>query len=233
MTETDQELFLSEEERATSPSSLPLDDRYTPIGGYKIPRREDVSRIVDRFLPGKLWGHSLRGLIGNPAFALVPILYLNWLSGARFGVLQVLWLIAFLLGFPHANYTALEVRHFLRKGDGIAEARTVPQLLVFGSYFVFGNLLSVYYVDRGAVIMTSALGIDMHLLTLSLALLASVGAVMGLRDVLVADLVARPIWAIQVALSSLYQARWAWLVWLWALTQFAIVEIARHAGIIE
>lgn len=189
--------------------------------------RRSMFRLADRMFPFKLWGHSVRGLIGNPTFALLPIFYLNRFVQTQNTPFEVLWFALFVLGFPHAGYTALEIRHFLERGDGVAEGRTVKQFVFFSGYFVFGVTLSVYYIDQGSVLMEQRFGIDLHVTTMSMALIGSIGAVMGLRDVLVMDLLLCPVRTLKVAASSVLQSRWMKLTISWMAIQFLLVELAR------
>lgn len=187
-----------------------------------------VASLVDRLHPGTLWGHSTRGLVWNPVFALAPLFYLNRFLGASSGLAEAFWLAAFLLGFPHAAYTALEIRHYTMSRDGTADERTRAQLLFFSMYGLLGSVLAVWYIERGASALAERSGFDHHLLMCCLALAGSVGAVMGLQDVLVIDILLRPLKVARAGIATLFSRRWSRLTLPWALAQWSLAE-ALHA----
>ena len=183
-------------------------------------------RLADSVLPGVLWGHAVRGLVSNPVFALLPLLYLELFDRFR-SPLGALWLAAFVLGYPHAGYTALEIRHYFLRYDGVADARTLPQLLFFSAYGVVGGALAVWYVERGAAVLAGRSGLPVHLVMALLALGGAVGTVMGLRDVLVMDLALRPGRVIRAAAGALLRWRWLRFTMPWAAVQLALAEGLR------
>lgn len=185
--------------------------------------------MAGKLHPGILWGHSSRGLIWNPVFALLPWFYLERFTRASSSFAVAFWALAFVLGFPHAGYTALEIRHYLLPHDGVADRRTRSQLAFFSAYLVLGAALGVWYVERGAaaVSISTGSGLDDHLLMALLAWTGSVGAVMGLQDVLVMDLVLRPHRVLRAAVNSHLCRRWLWITLPWALVQFLLAEALR------
>lgn len=183
--------------------------------------------LIGKLSSKKLWGHSARGLVWNPIFALLPWFYLNRFAAST-GLPSAFWLSAFVLGFPHAGYTAAELRHYTRPNDGIADGQTWSQLAFFLAYGLVGGALAVWYVASGAGTIGARFGWSPHVLMPALALAGSVGAVMGLQDVLVVDLAVRPIKVAQAALASLLQPRLMKLTIPWAATQCLMAE-ALHA----
>ncbi len=184
-----------------------------------------VLRLADAVFPGRLWGHSVRGLVLNPVFALLPLLYLDRFGSATWVPVEAFWLTAFLLGFPHAGYTALEIRHYFDRFDGVADRRTLAQLLFFSSYLVFGAVLAGAYVELGARALGARLGGPVPGFALLLAVLGSVGAAMGLQDVLVMDIVLRPARVLRVLASTLFRWRWLRVALLWTAVQLLIAQL--------
>ena len=196
------------------------------VRGEDVRASDGIAALAERLHPGKLWGHGLRGLVSIPVFALLPLLYL-WLLAHSSGAASALWLVAFLLGFPHASYTALELRHLLHAHDGEADARTMQQAAFFGVYGLFGTALAVWYVLEGAPVLSQKLGLDARLTTGGLALAGSVGAVMGLQDVLVMDLLSRPTRVLRAGAHTLTRWRWLRVTLPWTALQLALASLVR------
>jgi hypothetical protein len=165
----------------------------------------------------------VRGLVWNPVFALLPAFYLKRLAAAGSRPAAAGWLVAFLVGFPHAGYTALEIRHYIVL-DGVADGRTRAQLGFFGSYMVFGGALAVWYVERGASVLGTRLRLDPRALMAPLSLAGSAGAVMGLQDVLVMDIALRPRSVLRAAAGSVLRWRWLRLTLPWAAAQWLLAR---------
>ena len=187
-----------------------------------------IGDVVQRFSPGVLWGHSIRGFIWNPIFALLPLFYLSRFTVASSSPAATFWLSAFILGFPHAGYTALEIRHYISRDDGVADGRTRLQLGFFSLYFLFGGVLAVWYVQRGAAVISERLGVSPYAVMFPLALAGSVGAVMGLQNVLVMDIALRPVAVLQAAARSLLCWRWLRITLPWTVLQL-VPALALHA----
>lgn len=173
-------------------------------------------------MPWVLFGHGVRGLVWNPVFALLPLFYLDRLARAESAPWQLFWLLAFILGLPHAGYTALEIRHYIDRDDEVAGARTTQQLLFFSSYLVFGVALSTWYVYSGGEVITRLLGLGRGTAMLGLAAAGSVGAIVGIQDVLVMDLVSRPALVLRSILNSLTQWRWLRIILPWTALQLLL-----------
>ncbi len=188
--------------------------------------RYGITGLANRLYPGTLWGHGTRGLVWNPVFALLPVLYLERFASSD-GAPAIFWLLAFFLGFPHAGYTALEIRHYFQRDDGVADSQTWSQACFFGAYAVFGGALAAWYVARGGGVLGERLSINPYILMPVLALAGAVGTVMGLQDVLVMDLLVRPSRVLRASVRAL--TSWACLriTLAWALLQLALASILR------
>lgn len=193
---------------------------------YESRARNGLIDLNERLLPGSLWGHGTRGLVWNPIFALLPAFYVQRFSHTT-GAVSYLWLAAFILGFPHAGYTAMEVRHFFSR-DGVAEARTLRQGVFFAAYGVVGAVASVWYVARGAELIGDRFHIAPTLIVIGLAFVGSVGTVIGLQDVLVMDLLLRPLRVARSALRAISQRRWLRLTVALTLLQLMPALIVLH-----
>ena len=182
-----------------------------------------IERIAERVHKRALWGHSSRGLVWNPIFALLPLYYLHRLERSTTPPSEALWLLAFLLGFPHAGYTAMEVRHYTEL-DGVAGGRTCGQLLFFSGYLVMGLGLSTWYVTKGGWVLAEKTGLDARPVRVGLTISGAVGAVVGVQDVLVMDLVLRPGKVLRAAIGAVADPRLMWVAWGYALLQLAVAE---------
>lgn len=170
--------------------------------------RASVLRWLRRLDRLTLWGHGARSLALNPVFALLPSAYIytaQWTTGAT----SVFALGAFCLGFPHAGYTAFEVRHYFARSDGVADDRSAAQALFFGAHAVVGGALAIWYVAVGARVLSERFRLDPMPVTVALSVLGSVGAVMGLQDVVVADIIARPRLVLTAAVRAFREPTWA------------------------
>ncbi len=183
--------------------------------------------IIEQILPGKLWGHSVRSLIWNPVFALVPTFYLDRFSDASSALVEGFWLVAFLLGFPHAGYTALEIKHYFMPNDGVAERRTLGQLLFFGGTGLLGGALAVWYVASGGDVLAKRFDLPTVPVMAALALVGSAGTVVGLQDVLVMDVVLRPVRVLRATANSFLRWRWLRVTLPWAALQLALAAGLR------
>jgi hypothetical protein len=195
------------------------------MNDYRERTRVGIAGLADKLYPGTLWGHGVRGLVWNPVFAVLPLFYLDRFAAAS-GPAAAFWLCAFVLGYPHAGYTALEFRHYLRR-DGVADARTPAQAVFFGVYALLGCGLAAWYVAQGAVVIGQAVGVGRTPLLLVLALGGGVGTVMGLQDVLVMDMVRRPGRVVTGAVAALAEPRWLRITLAWALVQLASAALMR------
>lgn len=192
---------------------------------YETRARDGLVELNERLLPGKLWGHGARGLVWNPIFALLPALYLVRFE-ATSGLVSYFWLLAFVLGFPHAGYTALEIRHFFYF-DGVADSRTWRQAVFFAAYGLLGGGLAVWYVVRGSSLISQRFGLESYPLMLLLSVGGSVGAVIGLQDVLVMDLLLRPGRVLRAGIRALSHRRWMPLTITLLLSQFLLALAVR------
>ncbi len=190
---------------------------------YESRARNGLVQLNERLLPGTLWGHGTRGLVWNPIFALLPAFYLQRF-GHTSGPTSYFWLFAFILGFPHAGYTAMEVKHFFDH-DGVADARTFRQGVFFASYGVLGAVASVWYIARGAEVIGVRFQVAPMLVAIALALAGSIGTVIGLQDVLVMDLLLRPGRVARSALRAISQRRWLRLTLTLATLQLTVAML--------
>jgi hypothetical protein len=177
--------------------------------------------VAERLYPGTLWGHGTRGLVWNPIFALLPAWYLERLADTS-GLVGLCWCAAFLLGYPHAGYTAFELRHYVLRRDGVADARTWSQACFFGAYGLLGSGLAGWYVARGAGVIGGKLSVAAPMLMPVLALAGGIGTAMGLQDVLVMDLLMRPERVLRAATRALTKGPWLWITLGWAAVQLAL-----------
>ncbi len=136
-----------------------------------------------------------------------------------------LWLSAFVLGYPHALYTALEMRHVLGTSDHIVGPRTLGQVTCFGGQALLGGVLAVWYTGYGAVVLAGRIGHDLHAMVAVLAVGGSVGAVVGLQDVLVVDVLLRPVRVVNAAMRALTHAQWLPVTVPTAIGQALLAEL--------
>ncbi len=180
--------------------------QYDEWAGRRLTRR--LQWALRWFATGTLWGHGVRSLIGNPTFALLPWFFLERFAAASGPPISWLWLCAFVLGYPHALYTALEIRHVFETRDHGAGRHSLGKVICFGGQAVLGGGLAVWYVAHGADVLADRQGQDVHALVAGLALGGSVGAVVGLQDVLVIDVLLRPGQVLRAGKQALLSRHW-------------------------
>ena len=174
---------------------------------------------------GTLWGHGVRSLIGNSIFAVLPWVFLERYAATLAPPMSWLWLSAFVLGYPHALYTALEIRHVIGTSDHIVGPRTLGQVICFGGQALLGGVLAVWYTGYGAVVLASRLGHDLHAMVAVLAVGGSVGAVVGLQDVLVVDVLLRPGRVLDAIVRAVTPAQWLPVTAPTAIGQALLAEL--------
>jgi len=196
--------------------------RYDEFSERRLMRR--LLRAVWWLARGTLWGHGVRSLVGNPIFALLPWYFLERYAASSASLVSWLWLCAFVLGYPHALYTTLEIRHLVEARKESAGRRTLGQLACFGGHGLLGGVLAVWYVAHGAVVLAERLGQEVHAMVVVLAVGASVGAVVGLQDVLVMHVLLRPGRVLRASVRALTSPRHLALTTPTAITQFLLAE---------
>lgn len=184
-----------------------------------------LPHLIGWLATGTLWGHGVRSLIGNPIFAVLPWVFLELYAVTLAPPMSSLWLSAFVLGYPHALYTALEIRHVVGTSDHIVGPRTLGQVTCFGGQALLGGVLAVWYTGYGAVVLAGRLGHDLHAMVAVLAVGGSVGAVVGLQDVLVVDVLLRPVRVVNAAMRALTHAQWLPVTVPTAIGQALLAEL--------
>lgn len=199
----------------------------TPRHNLRFERRlrQRLPHLIGWLATGTLWGHGVRSLIGNPIFAVLPWVFLELYAVTLAPPMSWLWLSAFVLGYPHALYTALEIRHVLGTSDHIVGPRTLGQVTCFGGQALLGGVLAVWYTGYGAVVLAGRLGHDLHAMVAVLAVGGSVGAVVGLQDVLVVDVLLRPVRVVNAAMRALTHAQWLPVTVPTAIGQALLAEL--------
>ena len=127
-------------------------------------------------------GHGVLAMIANVLLAIWPLLALfsyKFFLAISNPIVATIALLYFSAIFPHPTYLFFEIKHLLFK-DGIADDLDLEAIVVFGGLSLLG--LGIQVATNVLVIQLLPAQLSRPYMALALSFLASLGACLGLTD---------------------------------------------------